>query len=71
MNKRSLVRQILNRKKNYLLATYVSEISRKMGRAYRPYDITSYLDKLQKQHIAKYTLQGKRIVGCILANAYL
>lgn len=71
MNKRQMVRQILNRKKNYLLTSYVRYINNKLGRTYSKYDIVSYLNKLKKQHVINYSLKGKRVVGRVLATAFL
>ena len=70
-SKRGLVRQILNREKNYLVSTYVRLISNRMGHSYKAYDIVGYLNKLQKQHKVHFTVKGKRIVGRILVDAYI
>ena len=70
ITKRSLVRQILSRDKNYLLSTYVRLIGKKMGRTYNRRHILDYLNRLQKQHVISYHLNGKRIVGFFVQEAF-
>ena len=70
-SKRGLIRQILNRKKNYLLATYVRLISKRMGRSYKASDIVNSLKGMQREHRIHFSIKGKRIYGRVLATAFI
>lgn len=70
-SKRGLVRQILNRNKNYRLATYVRLISKKMGRSYTASDIIKSLKGMQRENKLRFSLIGKRIYGHVPAIVFI
>lgn len=66
VTKRGAIKALVNRNKTYSLADYRRKVSKKLGRDFKMFDITSSLRKMAREGQLIYAVaENKKVRGCL------
>ncbi len=64
-SKRGAIKALVNRSKAYSLADYRRKVSKKMGRNFKMFDITSSLRRMAREGQLIFSIANHKVYGCL------